>query len=125
VTHPFHPLFGREFVLVDLRLNWGENRVCLHDEDGALARARLLIAAEPYVRELTTDGDQIRLYVEDGSAALPGLLRLLDRERIALKSVSLSEPTLDDVFVHYTGHQLRDALQSAAAYNPAFMYEKK
>jgi len=27
----------------------------LHDEDGALARARLLIAAEPYVRELTTD----------------------------------------------------------------------
>jgi hypothetical protein len=36
VTHPFHPLFGRVFVLVDLRLNWGESRVCLHDEDGAL-----------------------------------------------------------------------------------------
>jgi len=51
------------------------------------------------VRELTTDGDQLRLYVEDGSAALPGLLRLLDRERITLKSISLSEPTLDDVFL--------------------------
>jgi ABC-2 type transport system ATP-binding protein len=90
----------------------------LHDEDGALARARLLIAAEPYVRELTTDGDQIRLYVEDGSAALPGLLRLLDRERIALKSVSLSEPTLDDVFLHQTGRSLRDA-GSDTAVSPA------
>jgi len=81
----------------------------LHDEDGALARARLLISAQPYVRELTTDGDQLRLYVEDGSAALPGLLRLLDAEHIALKSISLSEPTLDDVFLHRTGHSLRDA----------------
>jgi hypothetical protein len=33
--------------------------------------------------------------------------------------------TLDNVFVHYTGHELRDALQSAPAYNPAFMYERK
>ncbi len=81
----------------------------VHDEGGALERARLIMAAEPYVRELTTDGDQLRLYVEDGSAALPGLLRLLDAERIVLKSISLSEPTLDDVFLHQTGRSLRDA----------------
>jgi ABC-2 type transport system ATP-binding protein len=39
---------------------------------------------------------------------LPELLRLLDREQIALKSISLSEPTLDDVFLRYTGRSLRD-----------------
>jgi ABC-2 type transport system ATP-binding protein len=39
---------------------------------------------------------------------LPELLRLLDREQIALKSISLSEPTLDDVFLRYTGRLLRD-----------------
>jgi len=82
----------------------------LHDEEGgATARARVLIAAEPYVREITAEGDHLRLYVEDGSAALPDLLRLLDRERIGLKSISLSEPTLDDVFLHQTGRSLRDA----------------
>ncbi len=69
----------------------------------------MLIAAEPYVREITAEGDHLRLYVEDGSAALPDLLRLLDRERIGLKSISLSEPTLDDVFLHQTGRSLRDA----------------
>jgi len=34
---------------------------------------------------------------------------LLDAERIVLKSISLSEPTLDDVFLHHTGRSLRDA----------------
>jgi ABC-2 type transport system ATP-binding protein len=81
----------------------------VHDENGALARARQLIASQPYVREITGEGDQIRLYVADGSTALPGLLRLLDGERIVLKSISLSEPTLDDVFLHETGRSLRDA----------------
>jgi ABC-2 type transport system ATP-binding protein len=81
----------------------------VHDEDGALTRAQQLIAAEPYVHEITAEGDRLHLYVEDGSAALPGLLRLLDGERILLKSISLSEPTLDDVFLHQTGRSLRDA----------------
>ncbi len=81
----------------------------VHDVDGALERALRLISAEPYVREITAEGDQLRLYVEDGSAALPGLLRLLDGEAILLKSISLSEPTLDDVFLHQTGRSLRDA----------------
>ena len=36
VTHRFHPLFGRDFEFVAYRRNWGEDRVHLHDEGGAL-----------------------------------------------------------------------------------------
>jgi hypothetical protein len=36
VTHPFHPLAGREFEFVEARQNWGEDRVVLHDEQGAV-----------------------------------------------------------------------------------------
>jgi Family of unknown function (DUF5372) len=36
VTHPFHPLHGREFGFVEHRQNWGEDRVYLRDEDGEL-----------------------------------------------------------------------------------------
>lgn len=81
----------------------------VHDENGALSRAQQLISAEPHVHEVTTDGDRLHLYLKDGSAALPGLLRLLDAEHIVLKSINLSEPTLDDVFLHQTGRSLRDA----------------
>jgi hypothetical protein len=36
VTHPFHPLCGRDFEFVVYRQNWGEDRVHLRDEDGQL-----------------------------------------------------------------------------------------
>src|SRR5512140_171657 len=38
VTHPFHPLHGREFQLVDRRQTWGEDRVYYLDEQGELRR---------------------------------------------------------------------------------------
>jgi ABC-2 type transport system ATP-binding protein len=80
----------------------------LHEADGAVERARVLVAAQPYVRELSTETGQLRCYVEDGGAALPQLLRLLDKEQIGLRSMQLSEPTLDDVFLRQTGRSLRD-----------------
>ena len=36
MTHPFHPLSGRDFEFVEHRQNWGEDRVHLRDEDGEL-----------------------------------------------------------------------------------------
>ena len=81
----------------------------LHEGDGALERARALVAGQPYVRELTGEGAELRCYVEDGGSALPALLRLLDGEKIGLRSMQLSEPTLDDVFLRHTGRSLRDA----------------
>jgi ABC-2 type transport system ATP-binding protein len=77
--------------------------------DEFVERASVLLRAEPFVREIGVEVGGLRLYVEDGSTALPEILRLLDREQIALKSISLSEPTLDDVFLRYTGRSLRDA----------------
>ena len=32
VTHPFHPLFGREFTLVEYRCSWREYRVWFYDD---------------------------------------------------------------------------------------------
>ena len=36
MTHPFHPLAGRDFEFVEARHNWGEDRVVLHDEQGSV-----------------------------------------------------------------------------------------
>jgi Family of unknown function (DUF5372) len=53
VTHPFHPLAGRDFELVVYRQNWGEDRVHLHDEAGDLfslpAGWTDMAAADPFV----------------------------------------------------------------------------
>ena len=82
--------------------------ITLKDDVESVGRSISVLEREPYVREISASGDQVRLYVEDGSAALPELLRILDHERIGVRSMNLSEPTLDDVFLRQTGRSLRD-----------------
>ena len=82
--------------------------ITLKDEADSAHRGMTLLEKEPYVREISASGDQLRLYVEDGSAALPKLLRLLDQGSVGVRSMNLSEPTLDDVFLRQTGRSLRD-----------------
>jgi ABC-2 type transport system ATP-binding protein len=71
-------------------------------------RAWALLGRTSFVRDVTVDGDDLHLYVDDGKAALPELFRVLDSEQISVRTVSLSEPTLDDVFLARTGRSLRD-----------------
>ncbi len=53
VTHPYHPLFQREFEWVDYRQNWGEDRVYFYDEGGQLtslpARWTSVVGEDPFV----------------------------------------------------------------------------
>ena len=53
VIHPFHPLFEREFELLDYRKCWGEDRVFYLDEAGTLrslpARWTSAVADDPLV----------------------------------------------------------------------------
>ncbi len=84
--------------------------ITLKDESESATRGLALLRDEPYVREISASGDQLRLYVEDGSAALPRLLRILDNSQVGVRSMNLSEPTLDDVFLRQTGRSLRDTV---------------
>jgi ABC-2 type transport system ATP-binding protein len=45
--------------------------------------------------------------VRDGSSAVPELVRRLDSNGLVLRGLTLSEPTLADVFLRYTGREIR------------------
>lgn len=75
--------------------------------DGTAA-ARALLAQSPVTREITVTDGSLRLTVEHGEEALPVLLRTLDGAGITMSAISLSRPTLDDVFLTLTGRSLRD-----------------
>jgi ABC-2 type transport system ATP-binding protein len=71
--------------------------------------AYALLECQPFVREIAcTEEQDIRLYVERGETAMPAILRLLDGAGFDLVSISLSRPSLDDVFLRQTGHSLRE-----------------
>jgi ABC-2 type transport system ATP-binding protein len=78
------------------------------DDQRAADRARPLLAASPVVREVSEADGALRLTVDRGEEALPVLLRTLDGAGITMSAISLSRPTLDDVFLTLTGRSLRD-----------------
>ena len=74
------------------------------DVDATLA----LVRVQPFVREASVEEGAIRLYVERGAEAMPVLLRELDAAHIAVTSLSMASPSLDDVFLRQTGRSLRE-----------------
>ena len=67
-----------------------------------------LFNGQPFVREAGIEEGVIRLYVDRGETAMPAILRVLDGAGRELQTISLSRPSLDDVFLRTTGRSLRD-----------------
>jgi ABC-2 type transport system ATP-binding protein len=57
-----------------------------------------------------------RVLTGNGSRTTTALVEMAVQAGVAVKSLSVQNTTLDDVFVHYTGRQLRDELQKAYAF---------
>jgi ABC-2 type transport system ATP-binding protein len=73
-------------------------------------QAAELLDIQPYVSKLeTVDEGGLRLYVDTGATAIPQILRTLDGSGIALSSIELHRPSLDDVFLTKTGRSLRES----------------
>jgi ABC-2 type transport system ATP-binding protein len=68
-----------------------------------------LVEMQSFVREASIADGKVRAYVDQGEAALPAILRLLDAQGLAPQALSLHRPSLDDVFLRQTGRSLRDA----------------
>jgi ABC-2 type transport system ATP-binding protein len=67
-----------------------------------------LLREQPFVRDSSTEDDVVRLYVDRGETAMPAILRLLDGAGLGLRTIALSRPSLDDVFLRQTGRSLRE-----------------
>ncbi len=77
--------------------------------DGNAELVTQLLAAQPFVREAGCIDGTVRLYVDDGEASLPLVLRILDGAGLAPQALALHRPSLDDVFLRQTGRSLRDS----------------
>jgi len=73
---------------------------------------------------ITRDGNIFRIASSNGPATTLALMQLAAASGVTVRALSVQSPTLDDVFVHYTGHALRDALQAASAADSPFMLRR-
>jgi ABC-2 type transport system ATP-binding protein len=74
-------------------------------ENGSIDEARRVLATVGAAPEQVLDGRTIVSRVENGGRALPGIISALETAGIPVASVSLSRPSLDDVYLHFTGRE--------------------
>jgi ABC-2 type transport system ATP-binding protein len=88
-----------------LKAEVGSPHVELLVAEGAVAAAERACAELGKVLP-PKDGRRVLVEVEEGAADIPRVVRALDEAGVAVESLELVRPTLDDVFVDKTGHHL-------------------
>jgi ABC-2 type transport system ATP-binding protein len=67
------------------------------------------IRKEPWVKAAAVQGDAIRLTMEKAETRVAAVVQAAVASRVVLQSVNVRKPSLDDVFIHYTGKAIREA----------------
>lgn len=96
-----------------LKASVGKDRVTLtaQDNGAAVKELELRFGIEPSVH----DGEVV-FHVPDGASFVP---QLFQKMSVPITSVSIQRPTLDDVFMKYTGRAMRDSEADASEVNRA------
>jgi ABC-2 type transport system ATP-binding protein len=68
--------------------------------------------------------EMYRILTDDGSRTTTDLVEAAVHAGVSIKSLTVQSTTLDDVFVHYTGRQLRDQLADAPLYTSPVAWGK-
>jgi ABC-2 type transport system ATP-binding protein len=82
------------------------------------------LGALPHVESVGHEGRVFRIASRNGPATTTALMEATGAAGIDVQSLSVQSTTLDDVFVHYTGHALRDSLQAASPMDSSFMLKR-
>jgi ABC-2 type transport system ATP-binding protein len=81
------------------------------DTDGLVHR---LLSDLPGVGEIVVEGNVLRARVDHGATAVPAVLGVLEDKAIPVTAVTVSRPSLDDVYLRYTGRSFRSVEGEAA-----------
>jgi ABC-2 type transport system ATP-binding protein len=81
----------------------------LHGADAE--RTREVIGELPGLDRVIVEQNELALLVEDGASSIAEIVRRLDAADVAVGAISVSRPSLDDVFLEATGRRLEGAQQ--------------
>jgi ABC-2 type transport system ATP-binding protein len=84
-----------------------------------------ILKSLPEVENVMAHDHVFRIASNNGPLTTVTLLETARRAHVNVASLSVQSTTLDDVFVHYTGRQLRDTAQQGAHYDISFMYQRQ
>jgi ABC-2 type transport system ATP-binding protein len=92
-----------EGTSTDLKAGLRGDAVQVELESGAVEDAQRVLARLGATPEQVLDDRVVVSRVDNGGRALPGIISALEAAGIDVASVSVSRPSLDDVYLHFTG----------------------
>ncbi|MHA1693901.1 MAG: ATP-binding cassette domain-containing protein [Candidatus Helarchaeota archaeon] len=94
----------------NLKKNIGGQIIEIDVEKAKRASKKLSSESNSFILKINELSDTtIALEVNDGESAAPKLFKLAEQNNIEIKNMRIHEPSLEDVFIYYTGKTLRDA----------------
>ena len=87
------------------------------DRDGLVEK----IQALPFVQSVTVGEEVIQIGVDSGSRRLVEVVSAAAGSGFSIEDISVAKPSLGDVFLKYTGRQLRDTASSGAPIRMSLM----
>jgi len=88
-----------------IALRFTENAQSVDQQIGAACD---VLRDAPFLMNLDRFDEGVNVYAQDGGAVVPEVLRLLDSAGLHVAQLSLTSPSLDDVFLKHTGYKIRD-----------------
>ena len=70
--------------------------------------------AEPWIKTVNRHDGIIHLTVEEADKKLSSLMRIAQEQAVNIESITIHKPTLEDVFLHFTGKTIREEESSWA-----------
>ena len=80
-----------------------------------------LMESLEWIKTLTQHNGYLSLTLEKGERRIPELIKLANQKNVQVTCVNLRKPSLEDVFLHYTGRTIRQEEASQTERNKATM----
>jgi ABC-2 type transport system ATP-binding protein len=89
--------------------------------EGTTGALEAELRATDWVRKIKFHEDVFSLTMEKGERRIPELIGLAQKAGVTVNSVLLRKPSLEDVFLHFTGKTIRESEASQGERNRAMM----
>jgi ABC-2 type transport system ATP-binding protein len=73
-----------------------------------LDKLKKILEKERWISKIKQHDKTLTLGVEKGDEKIPLIIEIAQKNSLKIKSISVRKPTLDDVFISYTGRTIRD-----------------
>jgi ABC-2 type transport system ATP-binding protein len=105
IDHAKIIITGTTLELKD-KLN-GKSVISIKTAKDMMGRFKSLLKKQKSIKKIQATEETINITVSDEKTAFPLILNIATKNKIKLESIEVHKPSLNDVFIHFTGRDIR------------------